>query len=449
VIAATGNWPRAWREIAWDRLPPSAAQALRDRLHGAYAPHAYDVVFSLDGADAQGEVWAAGGITWFAEGALTLGEQWPGAGRQPSTGASGARGDRLAAQGETLRQASAVATPTPLRTTLYAWLTVEAPSAFAAQRDARAWLEAALSALTFAYSVNEPAFMPRVRRLALRGVIATGYSTLTSELKREELFRAIAVRDESLMEFTRTYAQLITNASNEATQTDLERRLMRAFAWYRAGRWDPTPVTRFLSYFVALEHLFVGGRVGAKGSLPEKASALVVTWQYVMDKQDLELLKPEAERGVALRQAALENQETSAALDRLIEFRGWRSDVRPFLAPAALAAAVQVLRRGSSAAADFAAQSNALRAFAPVWAAREPRRAHERERWQVILRDLANRRNDVVHEAVVTGPDMELYARRLETIVQRILDRLTDVAINAALTVATVNGAVAWHQDPW
>jgi hypothetical protein len=444
VIAATDTWTSAWREIAWDRLTPAAVTELRDRLGGTYASRTYDVVFAVDGADAQGEMWTGGGITWFAAGALTLGEQWPGAGPQTGTKSSAQRAD-----------ASDVVTPTPMATaardTLYAWLTVDAPSAFAAQRDARAWLEAALSALTFAYSVNEQVrgFRPRVRRLALRGVVATGYSSLTSESKREELFHLVPVRDERLVDFTRVYGELIARASNEANQTDLERRLMRAFAWYRAGRWDPTPVTRFLSYFVALEHLFVGGRIGVKGALAEEASPLMVTWVQAVNRAELDRIKPELARASVLREAALQDPAMASALDGLAQFRGWRMDLRPFVVPDALAAAEAALPTASPAGAQFTAHKSALQAFAAIWATRALRRVRERERWQVVLSVLANRRHDIVHEAVVTGPDMELYARRLERIVQRILDRLTDVAINAAATVGTVEGAVRWHEDPW
>jgi hypothetical protein len=175
----------------------------------------------------------------------------------------------------------------------------------------------------------------------------------------------------------------------------------------------------------------------------------MVTWVQAVNRAELDRIKPELARASVLREAALQDPAMASALDGLAQFRGWRMDLRPFVVPDALAAAEAALPTASPAGAQFTAHKSALQAFAAIWATRALRRVRERERWQVVLSVLANRRHDIVHEAVVTGPDMELYARRLERIVQRILDRLTDVAINAAATVGTVEGAVRWHEDPW
>jgi hypothetical protein len=97
----------------------------------------------------------------------------------------------------------------------------------------------------------------------------------------------------------------------------------------------------------------------------------------------------------------------------------------------------------------IALHAEELKKVSATWAAAETHRRREADKWVIALDALGRRRHQIVHEAVVTGADIELYARRLEHAFESVLRRLADVVLAAPSTARTVSDAINWHRAPW
>jgi hypothetical protein len=383
----------------------------------------YDAAFSVLGVDAQGERWTAGSIHWYADSALALSDtKMSLAGDHP---------------------------PNRLR----AWLRVRAPSSHAAILLAADTLEVALSALTYALSgARSSGLRPLIERSLFAGNATRGGWREGGAWKREELFRDQTAREGGFKEFSITYAPLVERSRNPGTQSEIEQRLVRAFAWYREGRWEPNPTSRFLAYFVAFEQIFVGGRTGQKFMLPQTAQGLLEPWivTHGQEGAPLEAIVDHAQR---LRRHALVSPWLATELDAVPELKAWRTDIRPLLVTSAF---TSVLARGQALMPPHDADLQALQVFVtdlltfkqsrlPIEADRE----RVRERWRFSLELLQLRRHEVAHEAWVGGPDMTLYALGIEAVLEQVLGALANVTLNNDAGLQTVEEATRWSSPPW
>jgi hypothetical protein len=183
--------------------------------------------------------------------------------------------------------------------------------------------------------------------------------------------------------------------------------------------------------------------------MPEMARELMVTWLKPTTGRDADLILPVAGEATRLHRTALNDSSVAGVFDSDARFVGWRGHPRAFMSPALLDAGAAGLPAGHKFAVELREVAKAIRAFAHDWAKGNARREHARERWHIVLGTLANRRHEIVHEALVTGPDMDLYARRLEEALSVILDRLIDIALSAGSAVRSVQDVIAWHKEPW
>jgi hypothetical protein len=185
--------------------------------------------------------------------------------------------------------------------------------------------------------------------------------------------------------------------------------------------------------------------------MPFEASPLLVSWMTVNSwpPSAHEHVRAVVERARSIRNEVEADASTAALLDSLVSFAGWRSDRRPFLVPTSLAEATALMPKDSPIRSTIALHAVELDKVSATWAAAQAHRRRERDRWEIALEALAQRRHQIVHEAMVTEADMALYARRLEHAFESILRRLADVVLAAASTARTVADATAWHRAPW
>jgi hypothetical protein len=396
----------------------AALERLAEPLHQT-AP--YDVVLTVRGVDAQGETWSAGPVRWYAADRYRLGEDvWDGDGE-------------------------------PTRT-LRAWVTVDAATAAGARSRAVEVVDAALDAATFLLSVDQTAtgLRPSVARFVLVGRATQGGAQSWGGREREELYDLGTTRDGQFKAATLDAAPLVSRVARPSALTPLDQRLARAYAWYREGRWEPNPVTRFLTYYVALEHIFLAGRRGVKGTLARAVADLAASWWWVRFDEEASVQRQVAD-AEALRAHAVAGSALERALDAGRHAAHWRADVRPLLVASSVAELAQALAadaaQGEPSAQALHAYHQRLALFITHHRPYDERRAAARAQWRFAVELLTQRRNDIAHEAIVRGPDAVLYARELEKVLGTVIKHLQSVRHLAH--VATTAEAVAWYQTPW
>lgn len=427
VVANTRYWQSTWRGVHWPALEGSA---VRDSLVGMVKKYdhssPYDVVFTLSGIDAQEERWTTDRVIWYSSAKMSIGED------------------------AYRRLHSEPPDPSSLR----AWIVVDAPSHGAAREEARPLIEGYLDTLTFALSVTRRStgLKPSVATDTFVGSVEDYSSWGGGGWTREQMADVMNARDQQLIRYSRTYGSLLKYVFRPGQASELQLRFIRALSWYREGRWDPNPTTRFLTYYVAIEHVFTGNQQNVKHTFAEVAAKLVHSWTNG-PRPERDLLDQQIERAVEFRKHVLQNEVMLQALDSDRELDGWREDIRPLLSLSAMNRALdyvgnRVSTSGESrkAATDYKAH---LKAFTDWMEGTEHRREMQRERWRLRLHLMYERRNQIVHEAFTGGTDMSLYARTLESGVEIILMKLADLVLNLPGRVRTIDEALKWHCTPW
>jgi hypothetical protein len=419
ISAQTMRGARAWRCIAWEHLAGAPRAVLQRVAAPLLGTMSYEVVFTVDGVDAQGEAWDAGGIAWYAANRFNFGERM-------------GHDDH------------------DLGSIMRAWVRIDAATKAQARARAREVVEAALNTTTFLLSVDRRASGLRsaVAHDAFAGRSDGGAASRWGGREKEELYDVQNVTDGQFKAATLDGAALVERVATLAPLSTIDVRLLRAEAWYREGRWDPNPVTRFLTYFVALEHVFLAGRRGEKYTLSLKVPAFTESWAW-MRSLELDRVQRIIAEAEAVRAGA--TPAVVAILDSDPAMVHWRTDVRPLLVRSAvqragrqLAAAAATAEMGAQAFVAYAAR---LDAFASAHVRYDASRAAARARWRFTMELLMARRDEIAHEAITGGTDDQIYARALEHALAAAIKHLR--IMREIAHVQDVDDAVAWCEPPW
>ena len=408
--------------VVFDNMPHSVRLILDRVATPLRDTSEFDVVLSIDGVDAQGEVWESGGITWYAANRYVFGEHpW-------------SRDDVIVSN------------------LLRAWVTVDAATAAQARSRGIEIVGAALNGATFLLSATASATGLRasISRSALVGCTDGRSFHAGGAWEREELFDVKSANEGRFRDASTSLSDLVERVAGRLPMSPLESRLIRAHAWYSDGRWDPNPVTRFLTYFVALEHIFLGGKKQGKWQLHKLIPRIAECWAWPPFPES-EWVTDIFNAASALRNAVTRPLEI--ALDGNANMVGWRTDVRPLLVTSSVTRVMISLapeiRTGDPGAVAFAAFAARLEAFTVKQREcnyDDARRA-ARDMQQFTMALLAERRNEIAHEATTTYPDGTIYARKLEDVLVAVITHLHTARDVGG--VRDIDEAINWCESPW
>jgi len=426
VVEWSASSTDAWEWINWDRFSGDQLRRALESLGSAFAAtRSFDIVIPLTGANTEPTSWSTGRFTWYTPHTHSLGEvelQTADAARERS---------------------------------IHVWIRVDAPTAEAAHERARAMLEPALSCLTFALSSGQQVtgFRPGWDFWFGYGDVLHGYGGSRWSRHRTELFDG-QIGASQLQQFCSAYAPVIERTITAATHSDIESRILRAMFWYRSGRWQRDPVRRFLDHFVALEHLFAAGSGPKDEAVANGVGALEGSWLFrgfpfsaslraTIDHA--RLLLTEAESRIEVGAAA--QQVADDGLSSCVNAAHWRTHLSPWLSPSFVQAVASLLRQPLpepwvSHTADLLRRQ----ARQSTWEAADTSRA---ERAWFKMRLLAQRRHDIVHEALTYAPGIEYEADALTQVVESVLRHLTEDALTRPLAANTMHDVLNNLAPPW
>jgi len=376
----------------------------------------YDVVLTVDGILPAQQSWLSGdGLAWYDPSVLDLGEAPLVRGRVP--------------------------TPDHLR----AWRVVQASSRSAAAWLAGVTLEQALSVLGHALTAGSTVGTRlMLGPNAFTGEPHTHSVVLETGWRRRPPSQQVSAGNPLVRSTWDAYEAFVRRAAKANTRQPIDELIMRSLSWYNAGRNEPNPADRFLAFFVALEHVFVGGRRGVKGQLVTAAPALLISW-VEMDAQAFAAVAPARRLAQQFQQRALADNSTASMLDSIPAMRLWRETLRPLMQTRTIAA----LSTAYPTDADLSALSLALDDLSHNDGPRASSESADRRALEFRLDLLSQRRHAIVHEALTYAADMPLYADALMQIVERTLDRLIHMAISEPPIARTIDEAIAYHRAPW
>jgi hypothetical protein len=410
--------PHLWRDIVWDDLPPAVLTDVAEHLATAYQePRPYDVVLTVSGLPPQGAFWTAGGVTWYDIALFDLGELHllKLVGREPAN--------------DSMR----------------VWVVTEAVSKIDAHQKALRIATPAVAAAHFGVSSdNAPGL-----KIAVAPVLYVGnpltLSSNQSDNTARHLWQAPAgMLDGHVRTLSEVFGPIVSRAT-QSRETPIEASLVRAWSWYQAGRWQADQTVLFVAYFIAIEHIFMHDHKG--GNLTSRASRLLATWAEVKHPAAL-YWRPVIEKARAIASEARDDAHVSTVLDGLARFGNWRTTLRPWYVPDA----VETLARALGVhpmTATLQDYVHDLRALIDLDAPRIAYEQAERDRWRFVLIRLTTRRNQVVHEALLAASDTSFYAQAIGEIVERLLNRIGNVVLNAPQPDQTIEDVLDWHKTPW
>jgi hypothetical protein len=410
---------KAHLAVDWELVPHALPPVLRRVSEPLSSLAKFEVIASIVGVESAAADWTTAGVWWFANDRYDYGS---GLTFAPASGDE----KRLRAR-----------------------VVVDGASHSHARSAGLALIEASLSAATFVLSAGETAsgLRPAIDREVVVARVDGSSSSAGWRRTREEMFDVIDVDSGAFKRSTLEMAKVIERlAIGEPTELDV--RLTRAHSWYREGRWDTNPTTRFLTFFVALEQVFLSGQTRMKGTLPQVVPDLVHSWGWVAFPES-EYVRPVIDKAKHVRELAASSASIASALDADLAFGNWRSDLRPLLRPSAISALAASLLASRPAdhdvrsLADYAAT---LSAFAGSHQGYEADRQAARSGCRFTMEALMRRRNKIAHEAIISGPDAELYARSLEDILKSVLQHLH---LAQAEGMKTLDEVVRWCATPW
>jgi hypothetical protein len=418
-LAARAEYDGSWasRHIDWSVFDDAEADAITATLADTVPKNEeWEVFFEIEGVDPQGKSWDAGAITWFAPGTFDFGE------RDIVFGGDGH------------------VSPNRVR----ALVRVDAEGPAAAAKRGSDHLEHALNALTFALSVanDTGGFRPRVLPAVVTGRPRDGWSTGEFALPQHSSAAVQRAGDDEVIDFSKQYSDLVDRAARTPDQlTALEDSVVRALAWYARGRWEANPTSRFLAYFVAVEQAFSRGKM--KADLPGDAAPIFTPWWTVP------LYAAAGRRGLAIAKEVQAEQNLVALLNADPVFTSWRVGLRAFLDPRRLDQ-LESLARGThpKIANDAQALAKELRKLATD-PAPKAQLDEARNTVEFTLELLYARRNQVVHEALVSTPDVHVYADKMESLIKAFLHLTVPSVLHGDGALASVSDAEQWWAAPW
>jgi hypothetical protein len=427
IVEFAASSTDAWDGVRWGSLSESQLrQALGDVRVAFGSSRSFDVVIPVTGASIEPTSWRSGLLTWYTPATHSLGE----AAQMPADESR--------------------------KTNLHVWLRVEAPGVEAAHERAQVILEPALSALTFALSSSErvTGFRPGADVWFSHGSVADGSGGWHASRHRTE-FADRKVSAKALQDFSIAYAPLIERAAGLGQQTDVESRLLRAMFWYRSGRWQRNPARRFLDHFVALEHLFTAGARNKDEAVADGVAAVEGSWLYRGFPFSAQIAQT-AEVARKLSSDARSNVDVGNAADRVanegrsvcVNAAHWRTHLFPWLSPSFVGAVASLLPQQPPPAQWPAHVAGLMKEQAneTSWTQSDAERASAA--W-FKMRLLAQRRHDIVHQALTHVPGIEYEADSLTDVVETVLRHLVEDTLNRPNAATTMRDVLDNLVPPW
>jgi hypothetical protein len=334
----------------------------------------------------------------------------------------------------------------------YARVRVLAQGDLAAERAGRRMLNDALDVLTFVYSVRRTSF-GGFRPEVLQGVHISresGGASYHPRLRGTRIPSPLRTEDRNIERFAEVYRGLLAAARAEGFHEEgrsgrVRPGFLRAVRWYAKGCWEPDPIQRFLTHWIGLEHLFVGGE-GNKKAIVDEVPKLTVTWRTLGERMLFTsmTLRDLVRRGEGI--AALKEEA-----DSLEVLEGWSEDARVLLDPARVRVFALLAAKHDPELAKLAQRhADELRGFAQNYEAirEEVEWMRERESFRLLL--LYHLRNKIVHEALPYVPDVEIYADKVEQVLGRVLEAMVDDAVEDEPENEVMEQLLAGHEEqPW
>lgn len=421
----------AWEWVRWSQFSVAQfSQALTSVSEGYAAVHAFDVVLPVDGARIDPTSWSSGPLVWYTPMTHQLGEAFEDDSDSESA------------------------------SNLHVWQRVDARSVDSAYRYAQAILESALSALTFALSSSEDVtgFRPGSKPWFVYGRVGDGVGGWRLSRHRTELADR-KVSAQALERFSIAYAPVIERSVSAVSRTDFELRLMRALFWYRSGRWQRYPTRRFLDHFVALEHLFtsIAPSPGTRKDLAvaDGVGALEGAWLFrpFPFSAQIRTVFDRAQQlcALALADTRIENvveRVASEGRSACASAPHWRTHLSPWLSCSFVTLVVSLLPQQPprSPWQDHILTLEQLRTEEVEWIPLDAWR-REAARFKMLL--LAQRRHDIVHQALTYVPGIDYEADALTDVVEAVLRHLVEDTLNRPDATTTMQDVLARLVPPW
>ena len=245
--------------------------------------------------------------------------------------------------------------------------------------------------------------------------------------------------------YSKAYAPILDRAAKEEL-SELEYQFLRSLAWYRKGRWDTSPTRRFLTYFIAFEHIFAAGASASKDVMLRHAPRLLYSWTD-MPLPFGHMLRDTVRRAHELRTEIERNDDLVAAFS-LSAVTEWRTDIRSLLKPSLVSGAVTDLRRRGLVVGKLDEYEQALQRLVDNTPWLPAVIATNQAEWRFTLELIWKRRNEVAHEALSWAPDMVSYARCIERALETVLNKISDALFGTA-GIHTLDALMESHSIPW
>jgi hypothetical protein len=313
-----------------------------------------------------------------------------------------------------------------------------------ARRSAFYHLNEVLNALSFALSAPVPAggFKPNVdhSRFYARN-LRTGEAGSNISRRRSELTMNIKAGPQSkLVQLASNYDDFLrASVDDRGSLSDLQSQFLQWLHWYRRGRWEPDPLEQLLFYWIGLEHLF-----GSFGSLRKNLPLLHETW---FDLPCARITRNEWTQVVSLIR---DDAELKCRVESSPGLSGYSRDARILLNPEIVGELINLTpetqREARSCFVRFREELNCLTLRA---AELQTEIDWRRGRFKFKLECLYLFRNQVVHQAVVTRPDVEYYADELEWIVEDTLMKISEHVLEPEPLCSELSELINIYSLPW
>lgn len=411
-----GSHNSASRCIPWGAM---SADEFRHTFHRVVAelfrpPDRWHVLFPVRGVRPDGEVWAAGDVTFYDPERMDHGEAgWFSRARDEKTDIAVAR------------------------------VVVSADTREAAHR-------AGLQTVNSAVSTVSSALSGRGLKLEVENCLhyempeSTAEYYPGAETPRSGTAQIHSPKKGPLRKVCEAVDHLLRLANRDPRKlTELQRRFLRASHWYAKGRWEDDLADAFLFYWIALEQIFVEGEKN-KTRLFWDAAKLCCTW-YDLDESRVLLdfrrsIVVQIERDPELR----DRVATCSVLD------GWNRDKRVLLRPASMAALVDLTPDDKRAAkAYFKKVADDLTKVAAGKQVLAKEIQDRRDAYRFRLHLLYDARNSLVHEGISDAQTIHFYLEALAEAVEKVLRKMVDEAIREVPVCSTIDELIEEYEPPW
>ncbi len=407
--------------VPWEQLTAEQFGSVLDEFFNSLFPpeRRFQGIFKVKGIKPDGAIWSTGDVTFYDPDLLDYGEgscflfyeRWP-------------EGDDL----------------------IYAKVVVTADTFAKAHEAALQSLNDALNALSFAASVGSPVggLKPDIIYESYMVRLSQKRRSFKAERSPTESYRAQPAAGLELPKLSRAFDHLLTLSNKYPDQlTQLQRGFLRAIHWYRKGRWSKDSVERFLFYWIAIEHLFMGGD-SRSGSIFDGMPEFHITWQdwkaFYWVPLSLRAIIKNIEANEELRYKIKADPQLSR----------WERDPKVLLQPENLELLASLTpdtlpdtqKYFLKCAEDFREIAKKRARYDQVLEAL-------RDDFHIKLRFLYRLRNELVHEALPDRAGIKVYTEALEGVLEDVLRKMANAAIQETPDYQTVEELTGWYEIPW